>query len=170
MDMRLSLSLPVVLLHASIACANAQAPGLVAETNAPMTESTSDNEMKTRAASELERLNAAYVRAYLESDVSWFERHLAKDFRCILSSGALIDREEFLRNVARPVAMASFDVEDVVVRFVDGVAIVQARTQYETSEGKRGGSRYVDLWVLRDGRWQTLLAQITAISTPASAP
>ncbi|WP_407353635.1 nuclear transport factor 2 family protein [Luteimonas sp. R10] len=117
---------------------------------------------------ELRRLNDGYVRAFLESDVGWFERHLAADFRCILSSGALVDRAAFLRNIAQPVAMKSFDIEDVSVRFVGDVAVVQARTRYETPEGRRGGSRYTDLWVLRDGRWQALVAQITAISEPAS--
>ncbi|MEZ0471763.1 nuclear transport factor 2 family protein [Luteimonas salinilitoris] len=126
--------------------------------------------MTTHSADELRRLNDHYVRAYLASDVDWFKRHLAADFRCILSSGAMVDRAAFLRNVAQPVAMTSFQIEDVTVQFEGDTAIVQARTRYETPDGRRGGSRYTDLWVLRDGRWQTMTAQITAIAEPIDAP
>lgn len=126
--------------------------------------------MTTHSRSELQRLNDEYVRAFLESDVAWFERHLATDFRCILSSGVMVDRATFLNNVAQPVAMASFALEDVSVQFVGETAIVQARTRYEKPDGTRGGSRYTDVWVLRDGRWQTLIAQITAVAEPFPAP
>lgn len=111
----------------------------------------------------LHRLNAEYVDAFLKSDVDWYERHLASDFRCIAPSGAMFDRAQFLADSAQPVELNSFAVEDVTVQFEGDTAIVQARTVYETADGKRGQSRYTDVWVGRDGRWQTLLAHITAV-------
>ena len=45
------------------------------------------------------------------------------------------------------------------------VAIVQARTVYERADGSRGQSRYTDVWIGRDGRWQALTAQITSLAT-----
>jgi ketosteroid isomerase-like protein len=110
------------------------------------------------------RLNAEYVDAFLHSDIDWYQRHLADDFRCILANGSIIDRAAFLADAARPVAMASFDVVDVDVQFNGDTAIVQARTVYETSVGVRGQSRYTDIWIGRDGRWQALSAQLTAIA------
>jgi len=113
----------------------------------------------------LYRLNADYVAAFLASDTDWFERHLASDFRCILADGGVIDRAAFLSDTARPVAMKSFDVEDVNVQVEGEVAIVQARTVYERADGSRGQSRYTDVWIGRDGRWQTLTVQTTPLAT-----
>lgn len=114
----------------------------------------------------LHRLNADYIEAFLKSDTDWFNRNLASDFRCILSSGALLDRDAFLERAAQPAAMASFVVEDVTVEFEGDTAVVQARTVFERADGSRGQSRYTDIWVGRDGRWQTLTAQITEIANP----
>ena len=113
----------------------------------------------------LYRLNADYVAAFLASDTDWFERHLASDFRCILADGGVIDRKAFLCDTACPVAMKSFDVEDVNVQVEGEVAIVQARTVYERADGSRGRHRYTDIWIGRDGRWQALTAQITSLAT-----
>lgn len=115
----------------------------------------------------LMRLNAEYVEAFLRSDIDWYERHLASDFRCILPDGSLIDRTGFLAATRQPSSMKSFDVEDVTVQFEGDTAIVQARTVFEKDDGHRGQNVYTDVWIGRDGRWQALLAHITAVS-PAS--
>lgn len=115
----------------------------------------------------LHRLNAEYVDAFLNSDVDWYDRHLASDFRCISSNGTMFDRAQFLADSAQPVALNSFAVEDVTIQFEGDTAIVQARTVYEAADGKRGQSQYTDVWVGRDGRWQALLAHITAIENAA---
>lgn len=115
----------------------------------------------------LYRLNAEYVDAFLKSDTDWFDRHLATDFRCILSNGEIIDRTAFLSSSAQPVAMTTFAVEDVTVQFEGDTAIVQARTVFTRPDGSSGQSRYTDIWVGRDGRWQTLAAQITAVAPGA---
>ena len=112
----------------------------------------------------LRRLNQEYVDAFLHSDVDWYERHLASDFRCILSNGSVLDRAQFLVEAAQPAALKAFDVEDVSVQFEGDTAIVVARTVRETADGKREQSLYTDIWVGRDGRWQTLLAHATAIA------
>lgn len=112
----------------------------------------------------LYRLNAEYVDAFLKSDGDWFDTHLASDFRCILPSGEMLDRNAFLAELAQPRAIASLTVEDVTVQFEGDTAIVQARTVFTRSDGHEGQSRYTDVWIGRDGRWQTLTAQITAIA------
>lgn len=33
-------------------------------------------------------LNAGYVRAFMNSDADWYDKHLTPDFTCILTSGA----------------------------------------------------------------------------------
>jgi ketosteroid isomerase-like protein len=118
------------------------------------------------AENKLYRLNADYMAAFLASDTDWFERHLASDFRCILADGGMIDRAAFLSDTARPVAMKSFHVEEVNVQVEGEMAIVQARTVYERADGSGGQSRYTDVWIGRDGRWQALTAQITPLAAP----
>ncbi|MCL1634274.1 nuclear transport factor 2 family protein [Luteimonas sp. SX5] len=112
----------------------------------------------------LQRLNAEYVEAFLKSDADWYERHLAEDFRCILSDGTMIDRARFLADTAQPAAMKRFDVEDVTVQFEGDTAIVQARAVYEKADGTHGQSLHTDIWVGRDGRWQALLAHATTVA------
>ena len=113
----------------------------------------------------LYRLNAEYVDAFLKSDTDWFDRHLAIDFRCILPTGEIVDRLAFRASSAQPVAMATFTVEDVTVQFEGDTAIVQARMVYTRPDGSSGQSRYTDIWVGRDGRWQALTAHITAVAS-----
>ena len=55
---------------------------------------------------------------------------------------------------------------DVDVQFNGDTAIVQARAVYEKQDGVRGQNRYTDIWIGRDGRWQVLSAQITAVAAP----
>jgi len=112
----------------------------------------------------LRRLNTEYVDAFLRSDVDWYQRHLADEFRCITASGEVLDRTAFLADAAALVEMAAFDVDDVNVEFFGDTAVVQARTVYEHADGRRGQTRYTDVWIGRDGRWQALCAQITAIA------
>ena len=114
----------------------------------------------------LRRLNTEYVDAFLRSDVDWYQRHLAEEFRCITASGEVMDRDAFLADAAASVEMTVFDVEDVDVRFFGDIAVVQARTVYERADGARGQTRYTDIWIGRDGRWQALSAQITAVAVP----
>ena len=112
----------------------------------------------------LRRLNTEYVDAFLRSDVDWYRRHLADEFRCITAGGEVLDRAAFLADAAAPVEMNAFDVQDVSVQFFGDTAVVQARTVYESADGQRGQNRYTDVWIGRDGRWQALCAQITAVA------
>ena len=42
---------------------------------------------EAEAVSELHRLNAHYIRAFVESDVAWYDEHLSADFTCSLADG-----------------------------------------------------------------------------------
>ena len=64
----------------------------------------------------LGELNAGYVRAVAESDVAWFERYLTPDFLNTNPDGSLVDRAGFLRQIAKPIAIAGLRCEDVRIR------------------------------------------------------
>ena len=48
----------------------------------------------------LEHLNAEYVRAFMSSDVNWYEEHLVDDFVCIESDGSILNKSQFLSKTA----------------------------------------------------------------------
>lgn len=99
----------------------------------------------------LQELNAGYIRSVRESDVAWFERHLAGDFVNSNPDGMLVDRAGFLKQVGRPIQVADFRCEDVRIRLLGDVAIIHARTAYTKADGKPAAGRYTDVWARRGG-------------------
>jgi len=111
----------------------------------------------------LEQLNRDYIDLVQNSDVKRFEEILADDFLCSNPDGSLVDRAAFLRQTAKPVTISNLKAADVVIRILDGVAIVHARTTYTKPDGSPGGGRYTDVWVRRDGRWLAVSAHVTRL-------
>jgi ketosteroid isomerase-like protein len=110
---------------------------------------------------ELERLNADYIQSVQNGDVARFDQILASDFLCSLPDGRLIDRAQFLRVTAMPVTIRDLAAHDVIIRVLDDVAIIHARTSYTTADGRPGSGRYTDVWAHRDGRWLAVSAHVT---------
>lgn len=111
----------------------------------------------------LARLNADYVRAVLQSDARRFQELLAEDFRNTNPDGTILDRQGFLAQVARPSGLKSLVCEDVEIRLFGDVAIIHARTVYETSDGRPGAGRYTDIWQKTNGRWLAVAAHVTRL-------
>lgn len=111
----------------------------------------------------LATLNADYVRAVLTSDAARFREILADDFRNTNPDGTILDRAGFLAQVARPSNLKSLRAEDVEIRVMGNTAIIHARTEYDTSDGRPGSGRYTDIWQKRDGRWQAVAAHVTRL-------
>jgi hypothetical protein len=84
----------------------------------------------TPAKSDLETLlalNADYIRSVQTSDVTRFDQILADDFVCTNPDGSFVDRENFLKQTARPVAISDLAAHDVMIRVVSDCAVVNAR-------------------------------------------
>ena len=107
------------------------------------------------------RLNQDYIDSVQHSNVQRFSEILADDFLCSLPDGSLIDRAQFLSQTARPVTISKLAAEDVNVRIMGDMAIIHARTTYQTADGKAGAGRYTDVWARRDGRWLAVSAHVT---------
>ncbi len=108
------------------------------------------------------RLNAEYVDAIRTADADWLERHLAEDFRCILPTGDVVDRNLFMSRPLEAAVSAAFADEDVSVHFEGDTAIVRGRAVSRRPDGSECRSDFTHVWVGRDGRWQTLTTQITS--------
>jgi ketosteroid isomerase-like protein len=109
----------------------------------------------------LQQLNRDYITSVQTSDVRRFDEILAEDFLCSNPDGSLVDRERFLAQTARPVAISNLEAHDVRIRIMGDVAIIHARTTYTLPDGRAGSGRYTDVWARRDGRWLAVSAHVT---------
>ncbi len=117
----------------------------------------------------LHTLNEQYVRAFREADVAWYDAHLAPDYLVVNGDGSLHDRASALARFALPTfatSMRSFPVSQVTLRRFDDVALIHAENDYELKDGRRGASRYTDIWHQREGRWLCVAAHITVLRRP----
>jgi ketosteroid isomerase-like protein len=106
-------------------------------------------------------LNADYIRSVQTSDVARFDQILAEDFVCTNPDGSFINRADFLKQTARPVAISDLAAHDVMVRVVGDCAVINARTTYRMADGRAGAGRYTDVWARRNGQWLAIAAHVT---------
>jgi uncharacterized protein (TIGR02246 family) len=119
----------------------------------------------------LRTLNENYVKAFREADIAWYDAHLAQDYLVINGDGSLHERGAALANFAKPTFathMKSFPVDKVSIRRFDDVALIHAENAYELKDGRKGVSRYTDIWVKREGKWRCIAAHITVHKAPGA--
>jgi len=108
----------------------------------------------------LRELNSGYVRAVRDSDVAWFETHLAEDFLNSNPDCSLIHRAGFLTQIANPAGISRLQEHDVQVRLFGDVAIIHAQTSYTEADGRQGTGRYTDVWARHEGQWLCVAAHV----------
>ena len=109
----------------------------------------------------LRQLNEDFVRSVQLSDVQRFDEILADDFLNSNPDGSLVDRAGFLAQIARPAMIANLAAHEVLIRIMDGIAIIHARTSYRKPDGQTGAGRYTDVWARRQGQWLCVSAHVT---------
>jgi ketosteroid isomerase-like protein len=109
----------------------------------------------------LTQLNKGYVDAVQNSDVAWFDQHLADDFLNSNPDGTLVDRAGFLAQIVRPQAVKGLEPREVKIRLFGDFAIIHARSVYTKPDGKSAAGRYTDIWAKRNGRWVCVAAHVT---------
>ena len=117
----------------------------------------------------LRLLNESYVDAFRKSDIAWYDAHLAPDYRVFSGDGSHNDRAMALANFAQPTfatRMKSFPVGKVQIRRFGDIALIHAENAYELKDGRRGVSRYTDVWQKKEGRWLCILAHINVHQAP----
>jgi ketosteroid isomerase-like protein len=111
----------------------------------------------------LHELNAHYIRAFVESDTTWYSENLCDDFVCTLADGRRIDKTEFLRRNDEGPGVTDVTYDEIDVRPLGDVALVHGVTHY-IRDGARASTRYTDVWQSRDGQWQAVAAQLTRVA------
>ncbi len=109
----------------------------------------------------LTALNRDYINSVQHGDVRRFDEILADDFLCSNPDGSLVDKTSFLAQTARPVTISGLAVQDVQLRILGDVAIIHARTHYQTADGEQRNGRYTDVWARRNGTWLAVAAHVT---------
>ncbi len=122
----------------------------------------------------LRELNENYVRAFRESDVAWYDAHLAPEYSVVYGDGSFHDRAAALADFAKPnfkTHYRSFPVAGIRIRRFDDVALIHAENAFERKDGRRGISRYTDVWhKYPDGRWLCVAAHITNVAEADQRP
>jgi ketosteroid isomerase-like protein len=111
----------------------------------------------------LHELNARYIRAFVESDTTWYSENLSDDFVCTLADGRRVDKTDFLRRNAEGPGVTDVTYDEIDVRPLGDVALVHGVTHY-VRDGARASTRYTDVWQSRDGQWLAVAAQLTRVA------
>jgi hypothetical protein len=111
--------------------------------------------------STLRKLNQEYIRALLRGDVTWYEQHLAEEFRCRKSDGSVIDKPEFLRQLSHGPDVGAFRLENVRVRIRGDTAEVDGIGAFTLKDGSQGKSCYTDIYRRMGGNWIVVSAHVT---------
>src|SRR6478672_8089062 len=135
------------------------APAVVETADAAVAEARAE---EAEAVCELHRLNEHYIRAFVESDVAWYDEHLSADFTCSLADGKRIGKDEFLRRIVRGPGVTAVRYDEIDVRPLGEVALVHGVTHYMRG-GSPASTRYTDVWRYQRGRWLAIAAQLTAV-------
>jgi ketosteroid isomerase-like protein len=107
----------------------------------------------------------AWDKAIVAKNAAAVAANVAADFAQIESGGAVIGRDEFVKDLLDPtLRIDPYKVEDFGVRVYADTALLTGRIRMTgVSEGKPFAShfRYIDVYVKRDGVWKVVSIQIT---------
>jgi ketosteroid isomerase-like protein len=117
------------------------------------------------------RIEREIGRANLDCDYKYFDRVEAEDFIFTDASGGLTDKKQDMAGEKDcHKSDGTYDVDDASVRLYGSTAVVTGRvtTVGRNKEGKTitRRSRFADVFVWRDGRWQLVAGHSSRIPEP----
>lgn len=114
---------------------------------------------------ELLQMNKAAGEMQVRKDTAAADRLLADDYVFVQADGQVSSKAQNLAVLRDPAFVCdSLTTQDVKVRVFHDVAVVTGRLiMRATYRGQDVGGEflYTDVWVKRDGRWQTVVSQAT---------
>ena len=137
---------------------------MVQVSNAQKTEAASDADKEA-----LSQLNARFISNFITEDARSHDLIIHRDFVCIESNGAIVDREKYLQGWAtgyRDAGYDTFGFTDEFIRIFGNVALIRSKTNYtKKKDGAviKGATIYTDTYVKENGQWLCVQAQITPI-------
>lgn len=119
---------------------------------------------------ELLKLERAWLDAYLKRDVAAMEQIESDDFTITHANGQVITKAQEVANLKRAGATdssLSFSTQDTKVRLYGDTAILTG-IFVSKSKDSTERSRYTDVYVKRNGRWQVVASHLTRLTPPAA--
>jgi ketosteroid isomerase-like protein len=112
-------------------------------------------------------LEHEWADAAVKKDTAWFERNFADDFTSInAENGALRNKREAIDSL-KNVTIDAVDLSEMNVRVEGNTAVVTGVVHEKGKDVKAATfdrtARFSDVFVKRDGRWQVLSTQETAV-------
>lgn len=119
---------------------------------------------------QLRALNARFVHNFITNDVASHDAILHPDFVSISSNGMRLDRAGYLKrwaNLFDPEVIVYWDTRDENITLLGPLALVRATNKHiERCNGRdeTGMTCYTDTYVLENGRWTCIQAQLTMVA------
>ena len=112
-------------------------------------------------------------KANIERDYAFFDRVEADEFIFTGSDGSLLNKQEDLKGLKEPanpdVTLLAYDVDEMNVLLYEKTAVVTGRVttkrRYKGAESS-SQSRFTDVFVWRDGRWQIVAGHSSRLPKP----
>lgn len=118
---------------------------------------------------ELLELDAAFLNAVLQHDVTSVDNALPNDFLSVFPDGRVADKTAELENV-KTVELESYSTDEVQVYwYADNVAIVNFRLSLKMKDRDVKQVRDSHVYVKRGDRWQMIMGQTTPILQPLAS-
>ena len=116
-------------------------------------------------------IERARLRALVAADVETAGPLHADDFQLITPSGRSLSKNDYLGDIAAGrLRYVAWDPEEIDVRIHGDGAVVRYQAELQTVANGVRNPRWrhwhTDLYELRDGRWQVVWSQATAIDYP----
>jgi ketosteroid isomerase-like protein len=135
---------------------------------APAASAAPAREDATSIATLLKAQADRWDKAIIAKDRAAVEANIAPDFRNIDATGAVADRDTFVRDLMdKDLQIDPYSVEDFDLRMFGDTALLSGRTRMTgryQAKPFTSHYRYIDTYVRREGRWQVVSVQITRIA------
>jgi hypothetical protein len=136
-------------------------------------ESKKASSKEERVKQELVQLERDIGKANVNRDYAFFDRVEADEFIFTDSGGAVTTKKEDLESVKAPAnpdsKLLSYEVDDLKVMLYGKTAVVWGRSTLKgINKGQEwvGQSRFTDIFVWRDNRWQIVAGHSSRIRQP----
>ena len=129
------------------------------------TEKAAQNSADEKAVTQLVH---EWLDALVKADLATLDRIIADDYIVTNSDGSVLGKQ----SLDPLIKFESATVEDLKVRLYGEAAVVTGTTTYKGSFNGRAFNsrgRFTDVWLKREGRWQVVASQESALPKQASA-
>ena len=104
-------------------------------------------------------LDRAWNEAYVRNDRTQLAGILADDFEAVAADGGTISKAQLMQPGSAPRSIA---FSERSLRLFDSTAVTRGRLRL-AHEGGRVDQRFMRVYAKRDGRWQAVAVQVSAV-------